>query len=129
MYGNFLRDSLFTNPTYSPEPSRRTFEFFFNFKLPKPNKERIIVSRDELRRILKSKVPNISINSKSNQLTFVTLTKLLLVYIVITMITTPIATGNSRGARIPKPLINESGLGDKVELRVKKGGYGLLQYL
>ena len=23
--------------------------------------------------------------------------------------------------RIPKPLINESGLGDKVELRVKKG--------
>ncbi|MBI2026128.1 MAG: AbrB/MazE/SpoVT family DNA-binding domain-containing protein [Candidatus Levybacteria bacterium] len=37
------------------------------------------------------------------------------------MITTIIAIGNSRGVRIPKPLINESGLGDQVELRVKKG--------
>lgn len=37
------------------------------------------------------------------------------------MITTLIAIGNSRGIRIPKPLINESGLGDSVELKVKKG--------
>jgi len=37
------------------------------------------------------------------------------------MITTIIAIGNSRGIRIPKPLLNESGFGDKVELRVKKG--------
>lgn len=37
------------------------------------------------------------------------------------MITTLIPIGNSRGVRIPKPLINESGLEDKVELKVKKG--------
>ncbi len=37
------------------------------------------------------------------------------------MITTLIAIGNSRGVRIPKPLINESGLGEQVELQVKKG--------
>ena len=37
------------------------------------------------------------------------------------MITTIVAIGNSRGIRIPKPLLNESGLKDKVELRVKKG--------
>ena len=37
------------------------------------------------------------------------------------MITTLIAIGNSRGVRIPKPLIAESGLGYQVELRAKKG--------
>jgi antitoxin component of MazEF toxin-antitoxin module len=37
------------------------------------------------------------------------------------MITTLIPIGNSRGIRIPKPLISESGLDNKVELRVKKG--------
>lgn len=37
------------------------------------------------------------------------------------MITKLIAVGNSRGVRIPKPLLNESGLGDQVELQVKKG--------
>ncbi len=37
------------------------------------------------------------------------------------MITTIIAIGNSRGIRIPKPILNESGFGDQVELRVKKG--------
>lgn len=37
------------------------------------------------------------------------------------MITTLIAIGNSRGVRIPKPLLSESGLGNEVELRVKKG--------
>ncbi len=37
------------------------------------------------------------------------------------MITTFIAIGNSRGVRIPKPLLNESGLGNQVELQVKKG--------
>lgn len=42
-------------------------------------------------------------------------------YNVITMMTTLIAIGNSRGIRIPKLLINESGLRDEVELRVKKG--------
>jgi antitoxin MazE len=29
--------------------------------------------------------------------------------------------GNSKGIRIPKPLIEECGLGDTVELRVEKG--------
>ncbi len=37
------------------------------------------------------------------------------------MITTIIEIGNSRGIRIPKPLLNESGLGEQVELQVKKG--------
>ena len=29
--------------------------------------------------------------------------------------------GNSRGVRLPKPLIEEAGLGDEVELRVRQG--------
>ena len=29
--------------------------------------------------------------------------------------------GNSRGVRLPKPLIEEAGLSDEVELRVRKG--------
>ncbi|MBI2327398.1 hypothetical protein HYU92_03670 [Candidatus Curtissbacteria bacterium] len=37
------------------------------------------------------------------------------------MITTLVSIGNSRGVRIPKPLLQESGLGDQVELQVKKG--------
>lgn len=37
------------------------------------------------------------------------------------MITTLIAIGNSRGVRIPKLLLNESGLENEVELQVKKG--------
>ena len=37
------------------------------------------------------------------------------------MITTIIAIGNSRGIRIPKPILAESGLGEKIELQVKKG--------
>lgn len=37
------------------------------------------------------------------------------------MITSIIAIGNSKGIRIPKPLLNESGLKDKVELKAKKG--------
>ena len=37
------------------------------------------------------------------------------------MITTIIDIGNSRGIRIPKPILSESGLGDQVELQVKKG--------
>ncbi|MBI2314960.1 AbrB/MazE/SpoVT family DNA-binding domain-containing protein [Candidatus Daviesbacteria bacterium] len=37
------------------------------------------------------------------------------------MITTIIAIGNSRGIRIPKPILNESGLGNEVKLQVKKG--------
>lgn len=32
-----------------------------------------------------------------------------------------IAIGNSRGVRIPKPLLTESGLHNQVELQVKKG--------
>jgi antitoxin MazE len=32
-----------------------------------------------------------------------------------------IKIGNSKGIRIPKPLIDECGLGDTVELRVEKG--------
>lgn len=37
------------------------------------------------------------------------------------MITTIIEIGNSRGIRIPKPVLAESGLGDQVELQVKRG--------
>lgn len=37
------------------------------------------------------------------------------------MITTIISIGNSRGIRIPKILLEESGLGNEVELEVKKG--------
>jgi len=37
------------------------------------------------------------------------------------MITTIIAVGNSRGIRIPKPLLKESGLKETVELSVRKG--------
>ena len=37
------------------------------------------------------------------------------------MITTLISIGNSRGIRIPKPLLSESGLKDEVEIKVKKG--------
>lgn len=37
------------------------------------------------------------------------------------MITSLIDIGNSRGIRIPKPLLIESDLGNKVELMVKKG--------
>jgi antitoxin MazE len=32
-----------------------------------------------------------------------------------------IAIGNSRGVRLPKPLIEEAGLGDEVDLRVHQG--------
>lgn len=37
------------------------------------------------------------------------------------MITRIISIGNSRGIRIPKPLLKESNLGDEVQLQVKKG--------
>lgn len=37
------------------------------------------------------------------------------------MITTIISIGNSRGIRIPKVLLEESGLDNEVELQVKKG--------
>lgn len=37
------------------------------------------------------------------------------------MITNIIEIGNSKGIRIPKPLLEESGLGINVELKVKKG--------
>ncbi len=37
------------------------------------------------------------------------------------MITTIIPIGNSRGVRIPKLLLDESGLDNEVELKVKKG--------
>lgn len=37
------------------------------------------------------------------------------------MITTIISIGNSRGIRIPKLLLDESGLDNEAELKVKKG--------
>lgn len=37
------------------------------------------------------------------------------------MLATIITIGNSKGIRIPKVLLEESGLGSKVELKVKKG--------
>ena len=33
-----------------------------------------------------------------------------------------VAIGNSRGVRLPKPLIEEAGLGERVSLRVVDGG-------
>lgn len=37
------------------------------------------------------------------------------------MLTTIIDIGNSRGIRIPKPILSESGLREQVELQVKRG--------
>jgi antitoxin component of MazEF toxin-antitoxin module len=42
-------------------------------------------------------------------------------YNVITMKTTIISIGNSKGVRIPKPLLETSGLGGEIELKVKLG--------
>lgn len=42
------------------------------------------------------------------------------------MITTITSIGNSQGIRIPKLLLNESELGDRVELIVKKGEIRIL---
>jgi antitoxin MazE len=35
--------------------------------------------------------------------------------------------GNSRGVRLPKPLIEEAGLSDEVELRVREGSIVILR--
>ncbi len=43
------------------------------------------------------------------------------------MITTIISIGNSRGIRIPKLLLDESGLHNEVELEVKKGEIRIVQ--
>ncbi len=43
------------------------------------------------------------------------------------MITTIISIGNSRGIRIPKLLLDESGLDNEVELEVKKGEIRIIQ--
>ena len=48
----FVRDSLFTIPQ---------FDFYFKVTLPKANKERLIMERDYLGRILSSKVPDLPI--------------------------------------------------------------------
>ena len=40
---------------------------------------------------------------------------------VITMRSRLVAIGNSRGVRLPKPLIEEAGLGDEIEIRVNDG--------
>jgi len=48
-YESFCRDAHFTVPT---------FDFFFKVVLPKANKERLIMERDYLGRILSSKVPD-----------------------------------------------------------------------
>jgi len=45
----------------------------------------------------------------------------LCIYNVITMNSNIINIGNSKGVRIPKPLLEESGLGSKVEITAKKG--------
>jgi antitoxin MazE len=42
-------------------------------------------------------------------------------YNVITMKTSIITIGNSKGIRIPKPLLEESGLGTNVDIRARKG--------
>lgn len=42
-------------------------------------------------------------------------------YNVITMKTSIITIGNSKGVRIPKPLLEESGLEEEVEITAKAG--------
>jgi antitoxin component of MazEF toxin-antitoxin module len=42
-------------------------------------------------------------------------------YNVITMNTSIITIGNSKGVRIPKPLLKESGLSGEVDIRATKG--------
>jgi antitoxin MazE len=42
-------------------------------------------------------------------------------YIVLTMRSRLIRIGNSRGVRLPKPLIDEAGLTDEIEIRVRNG--------
>ena len=54
---SICRDALFTNPTYNPERSRRGFDFYFKVVLPRKQKEREIIQRDYLGRIVASKVP------------------------------------------------------------------------
>lgn len=46
---------------------------------------------------------------------------LLCIYNVITMKASIITIGNSKGIRIPKPLLEESGLGKDVEIKAKRG--------
>lgn len=48
-------------------------------------------------------------------------------YNVITMKTTIISIGNSKGVRIPKPLLEVSGLGSEVELKVKRGEIRIIE--
>lgn len=57
----FVRDTHFGIPTYNSERSRMNFDFYFKFKIPKPNKERLILERDQLRKIATSKVPDVPI--------------------------------------------------------------------
>src|SRR3989344_3385074 len=71
-----------------------------------------IMSCCELKRILKTSRTPLRANVDKYVLS---------IYNVITMLTTLIAIGNSRGVRIPKPLLDESGLNSQVELQVKKG--------
>jgi len=49
-YGSERRDSLFVVPT---------FDFNFWLKLPKAKKERLIIERNQLGQIVKSKVPDV----------------------------------------------------------------------
>jgi len=51
LYKIISRDAHFTVPTY---------DFFFKVNLPKANKERLIIKRDYLGRIVSSRVPEIS---------------------------------------------------------------------
>ena len=50
-YESFNWDSLFTNPT---------FDFYFKVVLPKKQKEREIIERDYLGRIIKARVPEVT---------------------------------------------------------------------
>lgn len=45
---------------------------------------------------------------------------------VITMKASIISIGNSKGVRIPKPLLEESGLSGSVDLKVVKGGIKII---
>lgn len=55
-------------------------------------------------------------------------TRLRCIYNVITMKASIITIGNSKGVRIPKPLLEESGLEGVVDLKVKRGEIKIVPY-
>ncbi len=57
-YTNVVKscDAHFTVPTYNFQNHLMNFDFYFKIKIPEPNKDRLITERDNLGRILHSRV-------------------------------------------------------------------------